>query len=115
MLLANIILFVIIPYSNFYYIFSRHSDHQKAIWSISVSCYGILVFITTTLFIGSLTKIFNILIILDKIHFVSIISILAYQALFGILPNQNWEIKVCRVNFAIQCTVVNILFKMTLL
>jgi hypothetical protein len=49
---------VIIPASNMYYIFSGHSDEQKAIWNLAVYSYGVLVYIIAALFIGSLKKVF---------------------------------------------------------
>jgi hypothetical protein len=50
-----------------------------------VSCYGLLVFIITALFIGSLKRIFELIITLDKIHVACIMSIAAYQAIFVLM------------------------------
>jgi hypothetical protein len=55
---AVLIMIVIIATSNMYYMFSGHSDEQKAIWNLAVSSYAVLVFIITAFFIGSLKKIF---------------------------------------------------------
>jgi hypothetical protein len=114
MFLANLILIVIIPFSNMYYIFSGHTDKQKAIWNFGVSCYGILVFIPTALFLGSFKRIFQLFIIFDKIHVVCIISICAYQALFGMMGSGNQWINMLRGGFVIQGIIVNIMFKLML-
>jgi hypothetical protein len=83
MFLAVSIMIVIIPASNMYFLYAGHSDKQRAIWNSAVSGYAVFVFIITALFIGSLKKILQLIIIFEKIHVVSIISIAAYQAFFS--------------------------------
>jgi len=55
---GNLILIVIIPSSNMYYLFSGHDLKQIAIWNIWVTCYGVLILVSTALFISSLKRIF---------------------------------------------------------
>jgi hypothetical protein len=49
---GNLILIVIIPSSNMYYLFSGHDLKQIAIWNIWVTCYGVLILVSTALFIS---------------------------------------------------------------
>lgn len=77
--------------------------------------YTILVFLSTTMFIGSFKKLLNIFKILDKLVLIFVIGMASFYGLIIIVDNGTWPYLTLKLGFIIQGFSLNILYKMMLL
>jgi hypothetical protein len=113
--IANVLLLIVHFNSNIYYIFSWQGFRSKGIWSIYVTGFTALVLVSTVVCLGSLRKMFGIMIIVDNIMLVFVVAFVALYGMCVIIDDGTWPTDVLQFGFFFQAFSINILFKLMML